>query len=230
MSSLTRRQTHALVGLVQQRAMQVDVLAEFLGTGRNHAYETAAALREAGMVHPPQKIGAGSSWIVPTRRAVTRHYGRPCSDWTPSRLWSIRGRAAARARIGLGATGWADWESERELRYNSAFPGAYPLDGIMRRTNGDDLAVRVLTRSDATVADLVHTLTRATDRAAHEQCTALLVVHSHPTGVAMVRTALASASLPVALGVTATSLEALFRDQQATLRHNGAGHRLALVG
>ncbi|MFI6364472.1 hypothetical protein ACIBG0_17165 [Nocardia sp. NPDC050630] len=181
----TDRETRALDGLVQQRAMQVDVLAEFLGTGRNHAYELAKALHQAGLVHPLLRVGAGPKWIVPTRRAVTGYFGYSLPDWKPSRLWSARGRAIARTRIALRTTTFHGWESERELRYrphtDTAQRGAYyPYDGRTMRIghDGGPCAVKVdITHYGLDSSRLAHRIYHAAERGAHDGCTRLLYVY-----------------------------------------------------
>ncbi|MFI6363178.1 hypothetical protein ACIBG0_10560 [Nocardia sp. NPDC050630] len=225
----TQREDRALCGLVQQRAMQVDVLAEFLGTGRNHVYELAANFRTAGLVHPLRRIGAGPKWIVPTRRAVTWFFGHSRPDWQPSPLWSIRGRAVARTRIALGATAREEWESERELSYRAHHPRRYPYDGQVLRTDGVNEAVLVITTADTSAADLVQQATRAGQRAVDDRCARLLIVHTEPAGAALVRAAVTSAPLSVTLGVTTVTLEALTRDGRAALRDIRAGQRMKSV-
>lgn len=178
----TNRETRAIDGLVQQRAMQVDVLAEFLGTGRNHAYELAKTLQQAGLVQPLLRVGAGPKWVVPTRRAVTGYFGYSLPDWKPSRLWSSRGRAIARTRIALRTTVFDGWESERELRYRpTAHRGAYyPYDGRTVRTsdNGGPCAVKVdVTNYGLDASRLVHRIYHAAERGAHDGCTRLLFVY-----------------------------------------------------
>ncbi|WP_435593342.1 hypothetical protein [Nocardia sp. bgisy118] len=133
-AALRGRQFQALSGLVQQRAMQFDILGEFLNLGRSRTYEIVADLREACLVGESFSLGSGANWVVPTRRGVTRYFGRSLPDWTPSPLWSIRGRAAAKARVMLGAVAVEDWSSERELLLEHNWRGAYPYDGRMVRT------------------------------------------------------------------------------------------------
>lgn len=181
----TDREARAMDGLVQQRAMQVDVLAEFLGTGRNHVYELAATLQDAGLVHPLRRVSAGAKWIVPTRRAVTGYFGYSLPDWKPSRLWSVRGRAIARTRIALGAIAFDGWESERELRYrphsDTVHRGAYyPYDGRLPRTGADGgpWAVKVdVTNYPTDASRLVHRIYQAAERGAHDGCTRLLYIY-----------------------------------------------------
>lgn len=132
---LTPRLAFALECLVQQRAMQLDVLREFLGVTRCHTYATVAELRERGLIRPLVQVAGGPKWVVPTRLAAARHFGRPVRDWTPSPLWSRHGRAAAVARLALGAIDPQDWMSERELGVEQHRRGAYPYDGRMVRTS-----------------------------------------------------------------------------------------------
>ncbi|MFD0365631.1 hypothetical protein ACFQZZ_29700 [Nocardia sp. GCM10030253] len=182
----TGRESCAIYALVQHRAMQPDVLADFLGTGRNHVYEMVAKLRDSGMVHPLTKVSSGPKWIVPTRKAVAQVFGHRMPDWAPSRLWSARGRAIAQVRIALGATGYYDWESERELRYTNGFRGTFPYDG--RLTLGGALvAVKVDGGSDAAPSKLAETLAR-TIRAAADPGDGLLYVCAGTTEPATVRT------------------------------------------
>ncbi|MET7773411.1 helix-turn-helix domain-containing protein [Nocardia sp. NPDC005366] len=156
----TGRESRALFAVVQHRAMQPDVLAKLLGTGRNHVYEMLSGLREGGMVEPLRKVGAGPKWIVPTRKAIRQMLGRPLPDWTPSRLWSVRARATALTRIALGATGMFEWESERELRYFEGYEGRFLFEG--RAHLGDSLvAVRVDIGSSPTASNLTETVVRA---------------------------------------------------------------------
>ena len=189
-ATLTPRQTRALAGLVQQRAMPIDVFAEFLGCGSNRAYETAAALRGHGLARELTALGTGPKWVVPTRHAVTRYFGRSLPEWTPSPLWSVRGRAAAHARVILGATESGAWISERELALDCTERGAYPYDGQMVRTSNSfalrtsrDVASPVwAVRTDvARVSNsrqLVASLRTAVAQAENDGCTVVLWVCS----------------------------------------------------
>ncbi|WP_063049946.1 hypothetical protein [Nocardia arthritidis] len=170
----TGRESRTIYALVQHRAMQPDVLAEFLGTGRNHVYEMLTRLRAGGMVHPLTKVHTGPKWIVPTRAAVARVFGHPMPDWQPSRLWSARGRAVAKVRIALGATGFYDWRSERELRYDTEYRGAFPYDGQLI-LGGATVAVKVDVGNSTTPSKLAETLVR-TIRTATDLCDGLLYV------------------------------------------------------
>ncbi|MGW0248959.1 hypothetical protein ACWDYH_20225 [Nocardia goodfellowii] len=225
----TPRQTHAVCGLVQQRAMQVDVLAEFLGTGRNHVYELVSELRAGGLVHPLERVGSGPKWVVPTRRAISWYFGQSRPDWQPSPLWSARGRDIARARIALGATAVQAWESERELSYRTHHPTRYPYDGRLVRTDSAPAAVMVIARTEFGPADLARLVSRAGQRADTDGCTALLLVHSNADSTTVVRTAAEKASLPPTLAVGATTLDALTRDGRASIERARAGQRLGLV-
>ncbi|WP_433624150.1 hypothetical protein [Nocardia sp. CA-120079] len=170
----TGRESRAIYALVQHRAMQPDVLADFLGTGRNHVYEMLTRLHNGGMVHPLTKISAGPKWIVPTRKAVAQVFGHSMPDWQPSRLWSARGRAIAQVRIALGATGWSDWESERELHYDNDHRGTYPYDGRLI-LGGALVAVKVDTSNYTPPSKLAEILVR-TIRAAADPGSGLLYV------------------------------------------------------
>ncbi|MEV6388535.1 hypothetical protein [Nocardia xishanensis] len=170
----TSRESRAIYALVQHRAMQPDVLAEFLGTGRNHVYEMLTRLRAGGMVHPLQKVSTGPKWIVPTRAAVARVFGHPMPDWQPSRLWCARGRAIAKARIALGATGFYAWHSDRELRYENEYRGAYPYDGGLT-LGGALVAVKVDVSNYTPPSKLAETLVR-TIRTAADMGSGLLYV------------------------------------------------------
>ncbi|MGW0245758.1 hypothetical protein ACWDYH_03885 [Nocardia goodfellowii] len=213
--------------LVQQRALQVDLLAEFLGTGRNHVYELAAELRGAKLVHPLRSLGTGPAWVVPTRAAVTGFFGQRRPDWQPSLLWSVRGRAIARARIALDARAPQAWESERELSYRTDHAGRYPYDGRILRTAGAE-AVRVDTRPVVTSTDLAQDLTRAAARASEDGCEAVRYLRTEPTSPTVVRTALNAAHLPT--GLTVEVLEFGDLEQPRVLARIGIGAaRLGVV-
>ncbi|MFD6159185.1 hypothetical protein ACFWF7_08480 [Nocardia sp. NPDC060256] len=226
----TDREARAMYALVQQRAIQVDILAELLGTGRNHVYELRDELESAGLVHPLVRVGPGPKWIVPTRTAVTRFFGTARPDWRPSPLWSVRGRAITRTRIALEATTFDAWESERELSYRAHHPRRYPYDGRTVRTDTVSRAVLVLGHRDTSGADLVHQIHRAGQFADEDGCTELLLVHHQPADLPAVRTACDKASLPVPLAVSAVTLTALTWDGQAAIRTIHTGQRLKLAG
>ncbi|MFC8386743.1 hypothetical protein [Nocardia sp. NPDC057272] len=185
---LSPRQARALAGLVQQRAMPVDVLADFLGCGLSHAYETAAALRGHGMARELTALGSGPKWVIPTRQAVTRYFGRSLPEWTPSPLWSVRGRAAAQARVILGATGFDDWTGERELSLERTERGTYPYDGLMVHTSNPFAlrtargvaspvwAVRTDVARTSNPRQLVASLRTAVAQAENDGCTVVLWV------------------------------------------------------
>lgn len=185
----TIRDMHALGGLVQQRAMQVDVLAEFLGIGTSHVYELIARLTDAEMLHPLMAVGAGPKWVVPTRAAGARVLGYRPKGWKPSRLWSIHGRAAAQARIALGATAFDAWESERQLRTRNSYRGAYPYDGRVAARDNLSQAVKVLVAPHPTRAQLMRTITTAGVQAHRDQCAHLLIVCAGPDVDATTRAA-----------------------------------------
>ncbi|WP_135234734.1 hypothetical protein [Nocardia sp. CS682] len=226
----TDREARAMYALVQQRAIQVDLLAEFLGTGRNHVYELREHLEAAGLVHPLMRVGPGPKWVVPTRPAVTRFFGTSRPDWRPSPLWSVRGRAITRTRIALGATAFDAWESERELSYRAHHPRRYPYDGRTVRTDAVSRAVLVLGHRDTSGADLVHQVSRAGRFAAEDGCTELLLVHHQPADLPAVRTACDKAALPVSLAVSAVTLTALTWDGPTAIRTICTGRRLKLAG
>ncbi|MEU7140748.1 hypothetical protein ABZ942_14950 [Nocardia sp. NPDC046473] len=226
----TDREARAMYGLVQQRAMQIDVLSQFLGTGRNHVYELLSDLQKAGLVHPLRRIAAGPKWAVPTRTAVTRFFGASRPDWRPSPLWSIRGRAIARTRIALGATAFDAWESERELSYRANYPRRYPYDGRVLRTDAVSRAVLVLGHRDTSGPDLARQVTRAGRRAVEDGCTELLLVHHAPADAPPVRTACDNAPLPITLALTIATLTALTWDGPTAIRTIHAGQRLRLAG
>ncbi|MGW6701775.1 hypothetical protein [Nocardia sp. NPDC055049] len=201
--NLTPRQSRALVGLVQHRAMPLDVLADFLGGGLSHAYETAAALRAAGLTHELSQLTSGPKWVIPTRRAVTRHFGLSLPEWTPSPLWSVRGRAAAETRIALGATGWRDWTGERELSLARGERGSYPYDARMLATSnpfalhaGADFAepvwaVKVDVTRDHTARPLAELLERLVAQAEADGCNTVMWVCTGARRPETVRTAAA---------------------------------------
>ncbi|MFF2087447.1 hypothetical protein ACFVVM_27045 [Nocardia sp. NPDC058176] len=185
---LTLRQNRALAAIVQHRAMPIDVLADFLGCGSSHVYETAAALRRLGLARELTQLTAGPKWVVPTRSAVTRYFGQSLPDWTPSSLWSIRGRAAAEARVLLGATDFDAWTGERELSLERTDRGPYPYDGLMVRTSNPFAlrtargtaspvwAVRTDIARTSNPRQLAQALTRTVGQAEQDGCTSVLWV------------------------------------------------------
>ncbi len=201
--TLTPRQTQAFNGLVQQRAMQFDTLGAFLGLSRSRTYAVVAELRTAGLVGDPMCLGGGANWIVPTRRGVTRYFGRSLPEWTPSPLWSVRGRAAAETRVTLGAVTADDWTSERELLISSNVQGAYPYDARMLATSnpfalhaGADFvepvwAVKVDVTRDHTARPLAELLERLVAQAEADGCNTVLWVCAGARRPETVRTAAA---------------------------------------
>ncbi|WP_063005246.1 hypothetical protein [Nocardia salmonicida] len=200
---LTPRQTRALAVLVQQRAMPVDLLSSFLGCGLSHAYETAAALRRHGLTRELTALGSGPKWVIPTRPAVTRYFGRSLPEWTPSFLWSVRGRAAAETRMTLGAVAADDWTSERELLVSSNLQGTYPYDARMLATPnpfalhaGADFAepvwaVKVDVTRDHTAGPLAEMLERLVVQAEADGCNTVLWICAGARRPETVRTAAA---------------------------------------
>ncbi|WP_068058162.1 hypothetical protein [Nocardia xishanensis] len=118
-ASLTGRKTAAVAALVEMHGMQIDVLAHFLDTGRNHTYVLVAELERAKLVRPLQQVQPGAKWVVPTRDTAARYLGWRPKDWTPPLMYANHYRAVAQARIMLVGSDPARWISERRLRHDA---------------------------------------------------------------------------------------------------------------
>ncbi|WP_435590782.1 hypothetical protein [Nocardia sp. bgisy118] len=118
-ASLTGRKTAVVEALVEMHAMQIDVLARFLDTGRNHTYVLVAELERAKLVRPLQQVQPGAKWVVPTRDTAARYLGWRPKDWTPPLMYANHYRAVAQARIMLVGPDPSRWISERRLRHDA---------------------------------------------------------------------------------------------------------------
>ncbi|WP_431963273.1 hypothetical protein [Nocardia sp. bgisy134] len=127
-AQLTERKTAAAVALVEMHAMQIDVLAHFLGMGRNHTYMLVAELERVKLVRPLQQVQPGAKWVVPTRDTAARYLGWRPKDWTPPLMYANHYRAVAQARIMLVGSDPARWVSERRLRHEAEQMGR---DGVV---------------------------------------------------------------------------------------------------
>lgn len=188
---LTTRQLHALSVLVQQRAMQVDTLAAFLGTGRNHVYELLTELRRLDLIEPGLvRVGGapGGGWIVPNQDASELYFGHRLRRWTPSRLWSVHGRAVNHVRLALGARDIGQWRPAHEIDLDN--PGTrYPGHGEWTTRRGNTVAVVVDTRRyTLTPSKLSETVHRTMHQVRTDWCTNLLWVCAGATTTAAVRT------------------------------------------
>lgn len=76
--------------------------------------------------------------------------------------------------VALGATGFYDWRSERELRYDNQYRGAFPYDGQLI-LGGATVGVKVDVGNSTTPSKLAETLVR-TIRTATDLCDGLLYV------------------------------------------------------
>ncbi|MET7773000.1 hypothetical protein [Nocardia sp. NPDC005366] len=213
--ALTPRDMRALAAIVQQRAIQADLLTALLGTTRTHASATLTRLRRADLVLPAKTVSSGLKWTVPTPKGVAEIYGRRLPDWTPSRAWCAYGRIATQIRIALGATDFDDWNSERDLRvlYRRGDDDGplrrYPYDGRLVRTGGHGRwAVKIDTLdANASPTDVVTSLTRAAQRAELDGCTRLLYVCTGLHTPVAIRTA--ARAVPSDLMLDAVQLEDL---------------------
>ncbi|WP_328435517.1 hypothetical protein [Nocardia puris] len=118
-ASLTGRRSAAVAALVEMHGMQLDVLAHFLGTARNHTYVLVAELERARLVRPLEQVQPGAKWVVPTRDTAARYLGWRPKDWTPPLMYANHYRSVAQARIMLVGADPQRWISERRLRHDA---------------------------------------------------------------------------------------------------------------
>ncbi len=175
-SRLTSRGVQALVGLTEMRAMQTDVLAEFLGVGVAQTYRLAGQLADANAAERLPSVRGEPTWIVPTRAAATWVLGWRPGEWRPRSNSAVHCRAVARTRVALGACATDQWVSDRVLRHELPGPGLYPYDGMLLRAAMTPVAVKVDTSARVTGAQLSRRLNLVVRQARQDECAEILYV------------------------------------------------------
>ncbi|MFJ9367477.1 hypothetical protein ACIRRA_24060 [Nocardia sp. NPDC101769] len=174
--TLTHREVRALVGLAEMRAMQTDVLADYLQIGRSEVYRLARRLLDADLIHPLMEMQAGTKWVVPKPGTSAWALGWRTADWRPSPMWAEHYRAVAQTRVALEACASQQWMSERIMRHEAPGRGPYPYDGRLMRPDWQCVAVKVDTTRYLTPEEFSHRLHAIRDQARRDQCAELLYV------------------------------------------------------